>query len=182
MKTAKSTFYLLNLLITSILLSGCGDNSIENKMYGTWDGTVSLANDYFKNIIEEPFSDVAEMKMDVEATYSFHKGGKYNLSTESTLQIKLPKGEITLRFFIKDAGEWSLHDDGKELVETSTDSVFTPLDEMTKAFMEKEPNLEAAFKPVKGETTTLQILSISDTTMEIHEPEAKLTYTLNKKD
>lgn len=181
MKIAKSVFFLLHLFIFSILLAGCDDNSSEKKMYGTWEISAFFSNSDVKKLSEEPIPDGVEMEMTLQGTQSYHKGGKYSGEAEFTIRIKTAEGEIPLKFFIKDAGEWSLHASGKELVETSVDGTFTPLDELTKAFLKESPEFAALFEPVKGETTTSRILSISETVMEIQENESKITLTMNKK-
>lgn len=181
MKIAKSTFYLLHLFILSILLSGCGDNSVENKMYGTWEVSAFFSNADFEKFSEEPIPDGVEVEMTIQGTQKYHKGGKYNFEGEVTMRMKSAEGEIPLKFYIKNAGEWSLHASGKELVETTTDGTFTALDELTEAFLKESPELAASFKPIKGETETSRILSISETVMEIQEDETKITLTMNKK-
>jgi len=180
MRKTKSIFYLLNLLIGLILLSGCGSNSVEDKMYGTWEISALFSNADFRKLSEEPIPDEVEIEMTVKGTQSYHKGGKYNGEGEITIRFKTAEGEIPLRFFMKDAGEWSLHDNGKELVETTTDGFLTPLDELTETFLKESPEMAASIRPVKGETTTSQILSISDTLMEIKDDELKIKITMSK--
>jgi len=181
MKTTKSPFYLLTLLIISILLSGCGRNSVEDKMYGTWEISAFFSNADVRKFSEEPIPDDVEIEMTIKGTQSYHKGGKYSGDAEITMRFRTDEGEIPLKFYIKDAGDWSLHANGKELVETSSDAAFTALDKLTEAFLKDSPEIAASFKPVKGETTTSHILSISETVMEIEEDESKITLTMKKK-
>lgn len=179
-KVTHKALNLLILLIFSGMLSGCEDNFAKQKLYGTWNISAFFSNADIKKFSEEPIPDEVEIEMTMKGTQSYHKGGKYSGEGEITVRFKTDEGEIPLRFFTKDAGEWSLHGD-RELVETTTDSIFTPLDETTEVFLKESPELAASLRPVKGETTTSRILSISDTVMEIQEEESKITITLNKK-
>lgn len=181
MKTTKSIFYLLNLFIVLALFSGCGGNPVENKMYGTWEISDSLSNSDFRKLSKEPLPDELKIEMAMEGTHSYHKGGKYNEEGEVTVRLKTSEGEIPLRLFMRDSGEWSLHANGEELVETTTEGILTPLDELTKEFLKESPEIARLLKPIKGETITYRILSITDTTMKIQEDESKFKLSMSKK-
>lgn len=180
-KIKKSILYATWILLIITSLVNCGQNTAENKMYGTWEMLVFISSADFRQFSEEPFPEGMEMEMTIKGTQSYLKDGKYSGESEVTLKIITPKSEISLRGRVEDVGEWSLHDNGKELVETSTDGTFTPLDEVTGNFLKESPEVAAFFKPVKGETITSQILSISESTMEIQLNEPKLKLILNKK-
>jgi len=179
-KIKKSIFYgFCSFLVISSLVN-CGQNSAENKMYGTWEMFAFISSEDFRKFSEEPFPDGMEMEMTMKGMQSYHKDGKYSGEGEITLRIITPKGEIPLRVSVQDAGEWSLDAKGVELVETTTDGTFTPLDDLTGEFLKKSPEVAALFKPVKGETIISRVLSISESTMEIELDEPKLKLILKK--
>ena len=180
-KINETIFCRIWVLLVAALLAGCGQQSTENKIYGTWEISAFFSNADFGKFSKEPIPEGVEVEMTMKGTQGYHKGGKYSGEAKITLRIRTTDGEIPLRFFVKDAGEWSLHSNGKELVETTTDGTFTPLDELTTNFLKLSPEFSASLKPIKGKTTTTSILSISETIMEVQENESKIKFTLNKK-
>jgi hypothetical protein len=181
MKITSLTSHLLSLLIVSMLLGGCGGYSVEHKLYGTWDCSAFLSYADVRQLSEEPMPDGEEMEITFKGVTTYHKGGRYSGDGEFAIRIKTIDGELPLRFYVRDAGEWRLHSDGKELVESSFDMVITPFDELTETFFKESADLAAFFQPVRGETTTSRILSISDTVMVAEENRSKITVTCNKR-
>lgn len=169
------------LILPPLLLTGCGQSSVENEILGTWDVSVFWSNEDFVKFSKEPMPDGVEMEMTAKGTVVYHRGGKYNAEGKMTIRLRTPEGEISFRFYTKEAGEWELHASGKQIVETTVDSTFTPLDELSKSFLEESPEMAASMKPVKGESTTSKILSISDSVMQIQlQEEPYLKLTLNR--
>ncbi len=125
--------------------------------------------------------DGLEIEIAIKGMLTYHRGGKYNSNSTMTMRIKTVEGEIALKVLAIDAGEWSLHNDGKELVATSIDGTITPLDELTENILAQSPALGALMKPVKGLTSTSQILSISDKLMEVQEKGTNITFIASKK-
>lgn len=155
-------------LIVGILLSGCLNNdSVEDKIYGTWESTYSLSNEYFRKNSKEPIPKDLEMSMEVKSAESYHKGGIYNAVAEVTIRYKSPQGELPLKYFMQDNGNWSIHDDGKSIVQISIDGKSTPVDKISEDFLKEVPILAALFQPVKGAALTSHIMFISKNVMEV---------------
>lgn len=83
MRASRSTLALLALLIVLSLLSGCEGNSVEEKMYGTWEVSAFFSNDDFKMFSEEPIPDEVEIEMSIKGTQGYHRGGKYTGESET---------------------------------------------------------------------------------------------------
>lgn len=164
-----------------VFFVGCWHNSTEDKIYGTWEYTYLLDNEYFKKNSKEPIPKDLEINMEIKSVESYHKGGIYNAIGEVIIRYKAPQGELPLKFFIKDVGTWSFHADGKEIVATSTDGAFTPMDKISEAALKESPMLAALFQPIKGTTVTSHILSISKDIMEVKVDGLEETVIMNKK-
>ena len=168
----------LVLILPSLLLTGCGQSSVESQILGTWDVSAFFSNEDFVKFSEEPIPDGVEMEITMKGTQVYHQGGKYNGEGRMTFRVRTSEGEVSFRFYLKEAGEWELHSSGKQIVETTVDSTFTPLDELSRNFLEESPEMAASMKPIRGESSTLTILSISDSVMQMQlqeEPQLKLT-------
>lgn len=180
MNTIKSIFYYILVVIMVILFSGCWRDSTEEKLYGTWEYSYLFSNEYFRKISKEPIPKDIEIDLTIKGVESFHRGGLYNGYAELTMRIKTPKGELPIKFFIKDAGNWSLHNN-KEIVATSVDAIFTPVDQISEAFYKESPMLVSLFKPIKGATATSRIMFISDNMIEIQQDGLENIMVMNKK-
>ena len=163
------------LTLSPLLFAGCGQNSVENKIIGTWEMSAYFTHQDIAKIAEEPMPDGVEMEMTLKGTQRYHRGGKYDGEGTLTMRFRMADGEISFRFYLKDAGEWELHSGGKEIVETTVDATLTPLDEPSKTFLEESPEFSASMTPIKGETSTTTILSLSDSIMEIEDDSITLT-------
>lgn len=178
MQSAKTAALIMMLVCMSISLSGCDRDSSEAKFYGTWDVSSVISGEEFKRL-----SEGIDGEMVVKGTQTYHKGGKYTAEAEVTMRFTMDRVEMIppLRVYMRDAGEWKLHGNGKELVETSLDGVLTPLDESTEVFIEMSPEVAAAFKPIKGQTITSRIISISDNFISQQENQTQMIINLKKR-
>ena len=178
MQTAKTTVLIMMFVFMSISLSGCNRDASEDKLYGMWDVSSVVSGEEFKRL-----SDGFEGEMMVKGTQTYHKGGKYTGDGELTMRFKMDGVEMMppLRFYFRDAGDWRLHASGKELVETSQDGVLTPLDEATEDFLQASPEAAAAFKPIKGQTTTSRIISIAEDLMTQQENQTQMIVNLKRR-
>ena len=160
-----------------------GRKSVEDKMYGTWEGSAFFSTADVKELSEEPIPYGVEIEITMKKTDRYQKGGKYSGEYEITMRIRADGNEIPLRFYAKDSGDWSLHANGKELVQTSSGGTVTALDDLTKSFLKESPEAAsfAPVAPVKGGTSTSHILSISDTLMEIEDDEFGVSLIMKKK-
>lgn len=182
MKKVKITLFVSLLLIVLVLLNGCWNNNlVEDKIYGTWEYTYSVDNKYFQKNSKEPTPKDLDINMEIKGTQSYYKNGIYNAIATLTLKYKTLQGEASFRYIVKDAGEWRLYNDGKELIETSVDSTFTPIDKISEDFLKDVPAITALFQPLKGATATSIILSVSNYIMEVKIDGFEETLKMNKK-
>lgn len=183
MRKTKPLLYILHLLIFSILLTGCAHTPLKEMFYGSWDQSFSMYTDDLNALLETPMHGDVGLEVSLKATQHYHNNGTYSGEGEFIFRIKSANSDIPLRFFIKDTGKWSLHNNGSRLVETSSGGSLTPADTFTEQFLAFQPELTAifgSFKPIKGEKNTANILSISSTEMEIQEEESKITLTMTR--
>lgn len=182
MKKVKITLFASLVLVTLVLINGCWNNNLdEGKIYGTWEYTHSVDNKYFQKNSKEPIPKDLEMNMEIKGAQSYHKGGIYNAIAELTLKYKTIQGEASFRYIIKDAGEWRLYNDGKELVQTSVDGTFAPLDKISDDFLKDVPAIAALLQPIKGATATSRIFIASDNIMEVRTDGFEEKLTMNKR-
>jgi hypothetical protein len=177
LQAAKTLGCVVMLALMLISLSGCKLESAEDRLYGNWEFSTVISGSEFKKL-----SEGIQGELVMNGTQSYHKGGKYSGDGEMTMRFGVDGVELMppLRFYFKDAGEWTLHANGKELVTTSHDGFLAPLDESTEAFLESSPETAAALKPVKGQTSTARILSISDGVMTMQEDQAKFIINMRR--
>lgn len=169
-------------VVMGILFGGCLNNeSVEDKIYGTWESAYSLSNEYFRKNSKEPIPKDLEISIEVKSAGSFHKGGIYNAAAEVTIRYKSPQGELPLKYFIQDNGNWSIHDDGKDIVQVSIDSKYTPMDKISEDFLKEVPILTALFQPIKGAALTSHIMFISKDVMEVKVDGFEERIIMNKK-
>lgn len=169
-------------VVVGILFSGClNGNSVEDKIYGSWESTYSLSNEYFRKNSKEPMPKDLEISMEVKSTESFHKGGIYNAVAEVTIKYKAPQGELPLKFFVQDNGNWSIHDNGKSIVQVSIDGKSTPMDKISEAIFKETPTLATLFQPIKGAALTSHIMYISKNVMEVKVDGFEERIIMNKK-
>jgi hypothetical protein len=182
MKRNRKLALLISIVIlASLFFTACKKEDIENKMYGAWNISTYFSNEDILKLSEEPLPEGMKMEITLKGTQTYHRGGKYSGEAEWTLRYFNPDGEVSLRFFVKDAGEWSLHSDGLELVETSTGSSNIPLDEITASFLKEVPEFTTFINSVKGETWSSKIVSITDTSLQLELDDPKIRMTLTKK-
>ncbi|RZK10137.1 MAG: hypothetical protein EOO46_11680 [Flavobacterium sp.] len=186
----KITF--LKLQITIIIVSSLSfclfcscknfrGSSYDKLLVGTWKTTVHIKPEAFATESEEEIPEGMEMEMKGEETSTFHHGNKFNREGEFTVWLRNNKTdeEIPLRFYSKEAGTWKVFDE--TLVETTEDGILTPLDDLTKNFVAENPDIATGITPIKGETTSSNILSITEAKADMEELEHHLNYTMRKK-
>lgn len=178
MKKTKTLITTILIAVSAVCSTGFANESIREKMLGTWK-----LSEYFDASDLREFSNdpiMSEAEMTIKGTVDYHRGGKYNSEARFTLRMNTTEGEISLKFMMRESGEWTLYSHGKELTETTVDATFAPLDDFTKFLLEESPGLAASLKPIRGETSTSKILSISDRLLEIETDDPKLHFVLKK--
>jgi len=162
-----------------VLLVGCEQGHPEKLLIRTWEASGFIPSHEMARLSKDPLPDGASMEMTYAGIQTYHLGNKYDGEATITLRMRNDDQEIALRFHMKDAGTWKLH--GDTLVETSEDSVVTPLDDRTKTLISNMPELKASFTPVKGESTSSIIKHMSASTVELELQNPKgLNITLQK--
>ncbi len=113
----------------------------------------------------------------ISGTQSYYSDGK----SDSDCKLKLRIGDVTLRFHSRASGTWDLR--GNKLDETVEDINLKPIDDYTKAILEKSPEIETFLMQSMndGSTTTATMLSISETTMKLQLDDPEITLTFLKK-
>lgn len=181
LKGLSMTRFLSGLIfISTLLLTGCDSSSEEDKLIGTWESSVFITSADAAKMSEDPLPEGASMEITISSSETFHIGGKYNGHGKFTIRAKQGSNEMPFNFMVKDAGTWKIHDG--VLVQTSSDSLVTPLDEFTKKMVTQSPEIGAAFTPVSGESVSLKLNNMSDTTIEVEMMETPyISYIMKKK-
>ncbi len=166
-------------LSLAVLLSAC-QPSTQEQLLGEWESSMFVDADKFAELSDDP----VPAGMRFELTYSgdsvFHHGNKYTENGELVMRINANGQEIALRFALRDAGTWEIHD--KVMVQTTTDAKITPLDDTSRAMLAQSPEFAAAFTPVKGESYSSDILRIDEDFVDLKmKEEPYLEVTLRRK-
>lgn len=167
---------LLALFVS--LCCGCS-KSIEEMLIGSWDFSIYFSASDVEKMSGESFPDGFSIEITAVGNQTYHVGGKYDGTGEFTVRMTVDGQEYPLKFFIKDAGSWEIHDD--VLVETTGDSIVTPMNEGTEQVVKEIPILQAMLTPVSGESQSTKILHISETLVEFQMLESPyMNFTLEK--
>ncbi|MBN2396063.1 MAG: hypothetical protein JXC36_06340 [Candidatus Atribacteria bacterium] len=159
-----------NYVISSIAIfvmfcSGCSQSNIGDMLLGTWDVSLYLSPSQVAKISEDSFPNDLSIEMTMSGTQTYHLGGKYDGTVEFTIRLKFEEEEIPLRFLAKETGSWEIH--GNVLVETTANSVITPLDDLTRKVVKKSPEFQTMVTPIAGESQSTKIIHISKTVAEL---------------
>lgn len=173
-----------SMIMLATLISFLGGCPIFKKdtgkiLIGTWSNSSYVSPAEAAKMSEGPIPEGASMEMSMTGNVTFHVGNKYNEDGEITLRLRRGDREAAFRFFVRDAGDWKIHDD--VLVQTSVDSSMTALDQTTKEFIEANPELKAIVAPVKGESTSYKLKEISDSKVLLEEKEFGFTVIMQRK-
>jgi len=168
------------ITVMFLLLSGCDRSSTENLLVGSWEASLYISSVDAAKMSEEPMPQGFSVEMTMSGSQTYHVGGKYNGDGKFTIRLKQGEQEIPLRFLVRDAGTWELHED--ILVETTGDSIVTPMDEVTRKVVKQSPEFQTMVAPISGESTSLKVVHISETAAEFEMMEPPyISYTLRKK-
>ncbi|HKO35408.1 MAG TPA: hypothetical protein VJV21_02940 [Pyrinomonadaceae bacterium] len=152
---------------------------VETPLVGTWSVSAYISPAEVAKKSEEPLPEGMSLEMSLSGSANYHIGDKYNQEGEITLRIRRGEEEAPLRFYVREAGVWKIHND--VLVETVEDSSITPLDDRTKEFLEAVPQFKPMMSPVKGETTSYKLKKVSDSKILLEEQEFGSTIVLQRK-
>lgn len=170
-------FSTFTVLMLASGLYGCGGDDQQAMLMGSWQYSLYVPPAEAAKLSEEPLPEGASMELTATGTQTFHRGGKYNVDLKYTLRLKQGTQELPLRFSVRDAGTWEIHDN--VLVETSSDSVVVPLDDITKRVVAEAPELKTMLTPITGESESVKIVHLSDSSAEfemMEPPFLRLTF------
>jgi hypothetical protein len=175
MKKTASIILVATLLS---LLGACGEKP-EKVLIGAW--TYSLYVSPAEAAKKSKESIPAGMSMEMSATGSttYHVGGKYNDDADMTLRLRRDDKEVSLKFNLREAGVWEIHDN--VLVETAGDSSVVALDEFTQEFLKETPQFKELISSIKGESTSFQLKEVSNSKIILEEKDSKETIVLQRK-
>ncbi|MGF1529552.1 MAG: hypothetical protein ACFCBW_22635 [Candidatus Competibacterales bacterium] len=157
-----------------------GQPATEEKIHGTWELSMSISSTEASGQSGEPLPEGMEVEMAIAGEQTYRANGSYSSEAKINFQMRMPDGDMELNILVEEAGEWQLSEDGRELTEVANESTYQPLDEPTKEILTALPEMGSMFEIEEGNTTTYQIIAISDTEMEIQLEEPELRVVLNK--
>lgn len=177
----KKSAYLILIVSVIIFSGGCSffKKSPDKVLIGTWTFSFYISPAEAAKRAEQPISEGISMEMSTAGSTTYHDGKKYNEEAEVTLRLRKGGEEKTMRFYMREAGVWEIHND--VLVETTGDFSLTPMDEMTKAILEAAPEFESVITPVKGESISYKLKEVSDSKILLEEKESGTAIILQRK-
>jgi hypothetical protein len=162
-----------------VLITGC-QPSMQEQLLGEWESSMFVDAKKFAEFSDDPMPPGMQVELTYSGDFVFHHGNKYNESGEMVMRINNNGQEVALRFAIRDAGTWEVHD--SILVQTTTDSKITALDDVSRNMLAQSPEFAEAFKPVKGESYSSEILRSGDDFIDMKmKEEPYLEVTLRRK-
>ena len=136
--------------------------------------------------MKKVFNEGMEEGMSGEITlvdeYQFIKGNRFNQEGELTLTLKMGGQEVPLKFYAKQSGSWSLHDN--TLVTVTEDAKVIAMDDLTRNVLASAPEFKEMLElePTKGESVSLEIKALTETVLQVVDEDLSgLVLTYNKK-
>lgn len=162
-----------------MLITGC-QPSVQEQLLGEWESSMFVNAQKFAELSDDPIPPGMQLELTYSGNFVFHHGYKYTEAGELVMRIYNNGEEVALRFAVRDAGTWEVHD--AVLVQTTTDSKITALDDISRNMLAQSPELADAFTPVKGESYSSDIQRIDDDFVDLKMKEAPyLEVTLRRK-
>lgn len=152
-------------LFLVLILFGCSSNNYDEKILGTWESSVYIDANKARTMFGADAGNGIEMEATFTTTEEYLRGGRYNSEGMVTLRMTSNGQEIPLKMMIKSSGSWEIHEN--YLVAINEDSKVTSMDETTRSILRNSPELASGFKPVKGESSSIEIVSIKGSTMQV---------------
>ncbi|MEM6686140.1 MAG: hypothetical protein AAF617_10180 [Bacteroidota bacterium] len=184
----KNTHIILVLMLTCFIScksdkkGATGQESSEKTalLLGRWETSTFINESQFKKTFKEDIEDGMSGEMTLIDEYHFIKGNRFNQEGEVTFKLKMAGQELPLKFYGKQSGTWSIHDN--TLVTVTEDSKIIPMDEFTKNVLANAPEFGEMLQPTKGETISLEIKMLTASILQVVDEELSgLILTYNKK-
>ena len=163
-----------------ITLAGCSKAVTEDQIIGSWKTSKFIDSSMMETMIGEPLPSGMTVEATFSATETYHKGNKYNGGGDFSIIYRMNGQEMVLSFNMRISGTWELHDN--TIVVTNTDARVTPTNEFARSAVAEDPSMLETFTPVKGESSSVNIISASDDKLETEVDEAgiKIKVTMTK--
>ncbi|VXD14302.1 hypothetical protein [Marinoscillum sp. 108] len=157
----KKLIYIPVFLI--IVLISCSTNNYSEQILGTWESSVFIDEAKAKAMFK--VEDGMEMQATFTTTEQYLRGGRYNAEGDVTFRVSANGQEIPIKLHLRESGSWEFHDNF--LVTIAEDSKVTALDEVTRNIIDNAPEFAEMIEPVKGQSASTEIVSMTDTDMQV---------------
>ena len=154
--------------------------SHEKMLIGSWEVSVYFSPAEIAKMLGGSLPQNLSIEVTGSGSHTYHAGGKCDSDGHFTLRLNLEGQELPLNFLVRHAGTWEVHDN--ILVETTIDSVITPMDPITMNVVKVSPEYQSMVSPVSGESMSVKIIHISEKIAEFKMVEPPYhSFTLRKK-
>lgn len=157
----KKLIYISTFLF--FILAACSSTNYSEQIIGTWESSVFIDESKARAMFE--VEDGMEMQATFTTTEQYLKGGRYNVVGYITFRVFANGQEISIKLYLKESGSWEFHDNF--LITIVEDSKVTALDDITRNIIANAPEFTEMIEPVKGESYSIEIVSITDTDMQV---------------
>ena len=157
----KKLIYISTFLI--FLFTACSSTNYSEQILGTWESSVFIDATRAKAMFE--VEDGMEMQATFTTTEQYLRGGRYNAEGDITFRVSANGQETPIKLHLRESGSWEFHDNF--LVTIAEDSKVTALDDATRNIIANAPEFAEMIEPVKGESSSTEIVSITDTDMQV---------------
>lgn len=163
--TLNMKIHLIFIFLLILGLSSCNNKKYNEKILGTWEFSIFIDSDKAKTMFEGDDTDGLELEATFSGTENYLRGGRYNTEGEVTFRVSANGQEIPLKLSVRESGSWEFHDN--YLITIADDSKVSTLDETTRNVINNAPEFAAMIEPVKGESSSTEIINISETSMQV---------------
>ncbi|MEM6721919.1 MAG: hypothetical protein AAF611_21505 [Bacteroidota bacterium] len=185
----KHTHIILVLMLTCFIsckndtkgaTTGQGNNEKAELLLGRWETSTFMNETQVQKIFKDDMEEGMSGEMTLVDAYHFIKGNRYNQEGEMTITLKMGGQEIPLKFYGKQSGTWSIHDN--TLVTVAEDSKIIAMDDFTKNVLANAPEFKEMLQPNKGEAISLEIKMLTKKVLQVVDEDLSgLILTYNKK-
>jgi len=149
-------------------------------LLGTWKTSTFINEDQVKKVFKDDMEEGMSGEITLVDEYQFIKGNRFNQEGELTLTLKMGGQEVPLKFYAKQSGSWSLHDN--TLVTVTEDAKVIAMDDLTRNVLASAPEFKEMLEPTKGESVSLEIKALTETVLQVVDEDLSgLVLTYNKK-
>ncbi|MFK8037380.1 MAG: hypothetical protein AB8B74_03770 [Crocinitomicaceae bacterium] len=151
-------------LVLVFALSACENEGYSEKIIGTWEASIFVDSKKARTVFDMEDTDGMEMEMTSNLKTTYLRGNRYNAEGDVTFRIKANGQEMPLKLHMVESGSYEFHDNF--LISITDDSKITAADEMTRNAIKNAPEFAELIQPVKGASTSTEIIEMSETSMQ----------------